>query len=106
MLEYEKINHNMYITTAIKHQSNIKKIFIIILIIMVIIGLIMIAKNAINMIQQYKVYKQYEAQLIALKKQEEEKQTQIDRKAEETNQEKIPKLTQKRKREYGKYLSF
>lgn len=105
MLEHEKSSSNMYITT-INNQLNIQKICIIILIIIVTIGLIMVIKNSVEIMKQHKVYEQYEAQIIALKKQEEDKKAAIEREKEKIREEKIPKLTQKRKRQYGKHLSF
>ncbi len=88
-------NNNIYQITT-KSQLDIKKIIILILMIIVIIGLIMIAQNSMEIIARNKVYEQYEAQLIALKKQEEDRKTEIEREKERIRQEKIPKLTQKR----------
>lgn len=105
MLEHEKSSSNMYITT-INNQLDIQKICIIILIIIVTIGLIMVTKNSVEIMKQHKVYEQYEAQVIALKKQEEDKKAAIEREKEKIREEKTPKLTQKRKRQYGKHLSF
>ncbi len=98
-------NYNIYQITT-KSQLDKKKIIILILMIMVIIGLIMIARNSMEIINRHKVYEQYEAQLIALKKQEEDKKAEIEKEQERIRQEKIPKLTDKRKRKHGEHLSF
>lgn len=97
--------YNVYQITT-KSQLDVKKIIILILMIIVIIGLIMIAGNSMEIVTRNKVYKQYEAQLIALKKQEEDRKAEIERERERIRQEKIPKLTEKRKGKYGKYLSL
>lgn len=81
-----------------ERQINIKRILIMLLIILVVIGLIIIAKNSIKIIKQHKVYEQYEAQLIALKEQEEKKQIEIEREQERIRQERNPQLTQERQR--------
>ena len=86
-------NYNMYMITIDK-PSEMKKIVVLVLLLLVLIGLIIIAKNSMEVIDQYKVYEQYEAQLMALQKQEEDRQAEIEKR----RQEKIPKLTQERKR--------
>ena len=90
----------------IKEHLDSRKIMILVLMIVVLIGLIMVAEKSMEIIKQHKVYEQYEAQQIALKKQEEDRKAKIEREQERIRQEKIPKLTQKRKRQYGEYLSF
>lgn len=93
----------------IKEHLDIKKIVILILMIVVVIGLSMVAKKSIEIMNQHKVYKQYEAQLATLKKQEEDKQVkqeEIKKEQERIRQERTPKLTQERKKQYGKHISF
>lgn len=88
-------NYNIYQITT-KSRLDTKKIIILILMIIVIIGLIMIAQNSIEIVKRHKVYEQYEAQIIALKKQEEDRKAEIEREQERIRQEKIPKLTEER----------
>ena len=64
------------------------------MLIIIVIGLIMIVKNSIIVIREYNIYEQYENQLLALERQEEDNHKQ----EEKNKQEKIPKLTQERKR--------
>ncbi len=87
------VKDEIYKITIKDEHINIKKVAIIILIIGVIMGLIVISKNIVEIIKQHKVFKQYESQLIALNKEEEDKQAQIAKK----QQEKIPKLTEEGK---------
>ena len=87
-------------------QLDITKIVIIILLVGVVIGLILIAKNSISLINKHKAYEQYEAQLTALQKQKEEEQAKIEAEKEKIRQERIPQLTEERKKQYGKPLSF
>lgn len=94
MLKKENDNYDIYKITD-RSQLETKKILILaLIIIIVIIGLIMIIKNSMEIINQHKVYEQYEAQLLSLKKQEEDKQAEIEKTKEKIRQEKIPKLTQ------------
>ena len=88
-----------------KPKINILKLATIILIIVVLIGIIMIAKNSIKIINQHKIYEQYQAQLEALQKEKEEKQYKIEKEKEKIRQSRIPKLTQERKKKYGKHIS-
>lgn len=87
------VKDEIYKITIKDEHINIKKVAIIILIIGVIMGLIVVSKNIVEIIKQHKVFKQYESQLIALNKEEEDKQAQIAKK----QQEKIPKLTEEGK---------
>ena len=48
--------------------------------------------------EEYKVFKQYEAQLQSIQHQEQEKQAKIQAEKERKRQEKIPKLTEVRKK--------
>lgn len=89
MVRDENEIEEMYLITTEK-QLNIKKIRIIVLIIITLIALILIAKNAIEIIKKHQVYEQYEAQILTLKKQEEDKLAKI----EKEKQEKMPKLTE------------
>ena len=89
-------NHNIYMQTT-DTQISTKEIvttIIVILLIFSLIGLIMIAKNSMMIIQQSKIFEQYKTQLMVLQKQEEERKAEIERRI----QEKMPKLTQARKR--------
>lgn len=83
-----------------KNNLNKKKIIISILIVISIICIILIVNNIKKTIEGYKVYQQYEAQLNTIKYQQEQKQAELEKK----RQEKIPKLTDERKNQYGKYL--
>lgn len=87
-------------------KIDIKRLFIIIGLIFIVIILISISKYAINSIKIYNEYKQYQLQLEILKKEEDDRQAKIAAEEEEKRQAKIPKLTQVRKRKYGKYISF
>lgn len=87
-------------------QLDITKIVIIVLLIVVVIGLILIAKNSIELMNQHKAYEQYEAQLTALQKQKEEEQAEIEAEQEKIKQSRIPQLTEERKKQYGKLVSF
>ena len=87
------IKDNIYKITIDEKHLNTKKVAILLLIVVVAVGLIMLAKNATTILKNHKVYEQYEAQLGALAKQEESRQTEI----EEKKQERIPKLTQEGK---------
>lgn len=82
----------------IKEHLDSKKIMLLVFMIAVLIGLIMVAEKSLEIVKQHKVYEQYEAQLIALKKQEEDRKAEIEREKERIRQERIPQLTQKRKR--------
>lgn len=105
MIKDENDGYDIYKITPDK-QLNIKKIIIIVLLVVIVIGLILTMKNSIELINQHKIYEQYEAQLAALQKQEEDKQAEIEREKEKIRQERIPNLTQQRKKQYGKPLSF
>lgn len=96
MIKEGNDNYGIYQITIYK-QSNTKKIVILNLLVIVLIILIMIAKNSIEIINQYKIYQQYETQLLALQKQEEDKQVKIRKKQEEMKQNRIPQLTQEGK---------
>ncbi len=105
MVRDGKDNYNIYKITPDK-QIDITKIVITILLVVLVIGLILIAKNSIELINQHKVYEQYETQLVALQKQEEEKQAKIEAEQERIRQERIPQLTEERKKQYEKSLSL
>lgn len=92
MVRDENSNEEIYLMPT-KKQLNIKKITILVLIIITVIGLSIIIRNSVEIIKQHKVYEQYEAQIMALKKQEEDKLAEIEKK----RQEKIPKLTEQGK---------
>ena len=94
--EYEQNPYQL----NIKKSVNKKKIIISVLIVISIICIILIVNNITKTIEGYKVYEQYEAQLNSIKYQQEQKQAELEKK----RQEKIPKLTDERKKEYGKYL--
>ncbi len=97
--------HGAYEIMVVK-QIDITKIVILILLVIAVIGLTLIAKDSIKLINQHKVYEQYEAQLISLQKQEEDKQAEMEAKQEKIRQERIPQLTEERKKQYEKHLSF
>lgn len=69
-------------------KVKIQKIFIMISLFLLIITLIFVIQNILQMLQKNKEYKQYEAQLLAIKRQEEEKQAQIEAEKERIRQEK------------------
>lgn len=79
----------------ISPKEDTKKIAMLVaLTILVIILLILVARNASEIIKQEKLYRQYEAQIIALAKQEQDKQMEIQKR----KQERLPKLTRRRKK--------
>lgn len=78
------------------------KVAVIILCICTLSCLILIVKNSITMINGYKVYKQYELQVQAIAYQEQQNVAEIEN--ERKKQEKIPKLTDERKKKYRKYI--
>ncbi len=94
MVKDETENVDIYQLTTVEKKLNVKKVIIIILIIVILIMLLFITKRATYIIKQHKVYEQYEAQLAALKLQEEQRLAEL----EKIRQAKIPKLTQTRKR--------
>lgn len=71
-----------------------KKIFIILVCALILIILIITLNYQIKSIKQYKEYKNYEAQVISIRKQEEEKKQKEEAEKERIRQEKIPKLTE------------
>lgn len=94
---------NIYeIDTKIKLDK--RRIFISIAIILLIVCVILTGNHISITVAEYKVYKQYEAQLNAIKQQEEEKQTKIAEEKERKRKEKIPQLTDVRKTKHGKYI--
>lgn len=93
----EENNYSLYQVVSIDKQFHIR-IAIIILLLMIMIGLLMIAKNSIEIIDEYKIYQQYEAQLLALQKQEEDKQVEIAKRRQIIEQTKKIILTQERKK--------
>lgn len=100
--ENDNEDYNTYMTTVPKKitTKEIVTTVITILLIFILIGLIMITKNSIGIISEYKIYEQYETQVAVLQKQEQARRAKIEKK----KQEKIPKLTQERKRQDRKYL--
>ncbi len=89
MVRDESSYEDIYLVRT-KKQLNIKKVIIVIILILTVIGLIITVQNVTEIIKQHKVYEQYEAQILALKKQEEDKLAQIEKR----KQEKMPKLTE------------
>jgi len=83
-------NFGVFEITSKKKFYN-EKFIIAILLVIIIACLALITKNSLDVINYHKVYKQYEAQIITLKKQEEEKLAEI----EKIKKERMPKLTQK-----------
>lgn len=104
MVKNEQEDANVYQLTTIDNYKkiNIKKVAIMILIFIIVIMLMVITSRATYIIKQTKMYEQYEAQLAALKVQEEQRLAEL----EKIRQSKIPKLTQTRKRQFSKYLPF
>jgi len=92
MVRDEEDKEDIYLVETKK--LNIKKIAIIGMIILVVIELSMLTKNLIEIIKSHKVYEQYEAQIMTLKKQEEDRLAQIEKR----KQERIPKLTEEGKK--------
>lgn len=87
-----------------KRKIDKRKIFISIAIILLMVCVILTANHILITVAEYKVYKQYEAQLNAIKQQEEEKQAKIAEEKERKRKEKIPQLTSVRKTKHGEYL--
>ncbi len=83
-----------------EHKLNKKKVLFVILCIIVLILLILTIKYCIRTMEEYKVFKQYEAQLQSIQHQEQEKQAKIQAEKERKRQEKIPKLTEVREKQY------
>lgn len=81
-----------------EHKLNKKKVLFVILCIIILILLILTIKYCIRTMEEYKVFKQYEAQLQSIQHQEQEKQAKIQAEKERKRQEKIPKLTEVRKK--------
>lgn len=92
MVRDEEDKEDIYLVETKK--LNIKKIAIIGMIILVVIELSMLTKNLIEIIKSHKVYEQYAAQIMTLKKQEEDRLAQIEKR----KQERIPKLTEEGKK--------
>lgn len=74
-------------------KIDIKHIAIVIIIVILIICISLTFKNISTTIKEYKAYKQYEAQLNALKHQEEEKQRKLAEEEERIKKERNPVLT-------------
>ena len=74
-------------------KIDIKRIFIVIIISIFIICISLTLKNIFIIIRGHKTYKQYEAQLNALKYQEEEKQRKLKEEEERIKKERNPILT-------------
>lgn len=76
-----------------KKKIDVKKIFIILIIIIFLICVFFTTKNVIIIINEHKAYKQYEAQLNALKHQDEERQRKLAEEQERIKKERNPVLT-------------
>ena len=74
-------------------KIDIKKTFIILIIIIFLFCVFFTAKNIIIIINEHKAYKQYEAQLNALKHQDEERQRKLAEEQERIKKERNPVLT-------------
>lgn len=83
-----------------KPKIDKKKIFIIIVIIVLFLCICLTINYIVKIIIRHKVYKQYEAQLNSIIQQE----IRLAEEAERKRQEKIPKLTEERKKKCRKYL--
>lgn len=79
-------------------KINKKRIFILIICIFILLCFILIIRHSIKVINSYKMYKQYETQLQSITYQEEQKQAELNAEKERKRQEKIPKLTETRKK--------
>jgi peptidoglycan/xylan/chitin deacetylase (PgdA/CDA1 family) len=74
-------------------KIDVRKIILILILILFIICAFFTSKNIIIIINEHKAYKQYEAQLNALKHQDEEKQRKIAEEQERIKKERNPVLT-------------
>ena len=74
-------------------KFDLKKIFVIVCLIIFLICTIITVNNIIVIINEHKAYEQYEAQLNALKKQEEERQRKLAEEQERIKKERNPVLT-------------
>lgn len=90
---YQLVEVSKWKTLEGNKRNKIQKILIMIFLLVTMILLILIMQNILQVLQRNKEYKQYEAQLLEIKKQEEEKQAQIAAEKERIRQERIPKLT-------------
>ena len=82
----------------INNKLDKKKIFILIVCICIFISLILTITYTIKISNGYKIYKQYEAQLASINHQEEENKAKIAEEEKKKREEKIPKLTNERKK--------
>ena len=76
-----------------KKKIDTKKIFIILIMIIFLVCVFFTTKNIIIIINEHKAYKQYEAQLNALKHQDEERQRKLAEEQERIKKERNPVLT-------------
>lgn len=90
---YQLVEVSKWKTLEGNKRNKIQKILIMIFLLITMILLILIMQNILQVLQRNKEYKQYEAQLLEIKKQEEERQAQIAAEKERIRQERIPKLT-------------
>lgn len=74
-------------------KFDLKKIFVIVCLIIFLICTIITVNNIIVIINEHKAYEQYEAQLNALKHQEEERQRKLAEEQERIKKERNPVLT-------------
>lgn len=105
MVDHDEQEINIY-KMNIKRRIDKKRIFICLSIVLLIICVILTGNYIARTVAEYKVYKQYEAQLNAIKQQEEEKQAKIAEEKERKRKERIPQLTDVRKAKYGEYISI
>lgn len=103
MVNDDEYQVNIY-KLNVNQKLDKRKILIIILIILSFLCMILTGNYITKIVKEYKVYKQYEAQLNSIQHQEEEKKIKISEEAERQRQERIPKLTEVRKKKHGKYL--
>ena len=97
MIDDNEYQLNIYkIDTKVKIDK--KRVIIVILIILSFICIILTGNYISKITKGYKVYKQNESQLQAINHQNEEKQKEIEEETKRKKEEKIPKLTQVRKR--------
>ncbi len=96
--------NNQLIVYKKQHLINNVKVVLIAVCICILMYLIFIINQSIIIINGYKVYKQYEIQVQAMEYQEQQKRAEIGTEEGRIRQEKIPELTEKRKRKYRKYI--
>ena len=83
-----------------KAKLDKKKIILIVIIILAFLCIILTSNYIKQIVNSHKVYRQYEAQLNSLNQQEEAKKAKIEEEQKRIEEERKPKLTEVRKRQY------